>query len=90
MHSSRPWRYSTALSIDESRFLPADTAKQNYTVVPESYYYAMEIQCLGCLRAFWFSENEQKYWYEELVFWIDSIPKQCPACRKGLRDHRSA
>mgnify|MGYP003737477309 CR=1 FL=1 len=59
--------------------------KQNYTVVPESHYFAMQIQCERCSEIFWFSEHEQQYWYEELGFWIDSIPVNCPNCRRDLR-----
>ena len=90
MKSSRPWRYTSALTIDESRFVEADPAKQNYTVVPESCYFAMQMECELCKTAFWFSENEQKYWYEELGFWIDSVPKACPNCRKSLRTSRAS
>ena len=77
--------------MDEARIVEADTGKQNFTVVPESHYIAMHILCENCREQFCFSENEQKHWYEELRFWIDSVPKQCPRCRKESRGHgRSA
>jgi len=85
MKTARPWRYSTAISVDELRFAEADPSKQNYSVVPESHYFAMQIACESCNGKFWFSENEQQHWYEELGFWIDSVPSNCPNCRRDLR-----
>lgn len=85
MKSARPWRYSKAVSVDESRFVEAIADKQNYTVIPESHYYAMQLRCEACESSFWFSENEQQHWCEMLGFWIDSVPKRRPNCRRALR-----
>ena len=32
-----------------------------------------------------FKASEQRFWYEELRFWIDSLPKCCPKCRQSQR-----
>ena len=88
MQSTRPWRYFHAQDVDESTSVTANPEKQNYTVVAESTYYSMKLVCDRCRQEFWFSANEQKIWYEEWGFWIDSIPKQCAYCRKVLRAER--
>jgi hypothetical protein len=78
MKSARPWRYSSAITIDESSYVPANADRQHFTVVPESAYYSMQLRCDGCGEEFWFSADEQRTWYEEWGFWIDSVPDQCP------------
>lgn len=84
--TARPWRYSSAIAVDKSQCVPANSAKQNYSVVPESVYYSMKLECERCGEEFWFSANEQRVWYEEWGFWIDSVPKQCAGCRRLLRE----
>lgn len=86
MNSARPWRYFSAIPVDESQQVPANPEKQNYTVVPESAYCSMKLRCERCKEEFWFSANEQKVWYEEWVFWVDSVPKNCARCRKLVRE----
>ena len=86
MKSARPWRYASAITVDEAHSIPADPDKQHFTVVPESAYYSMQLCCEGCREEFWFSANEQKTWYEEWGFWIDSVPKECSKCRKLKRE----
>ncbi len=71
MKSTRPWRYSSAIAIDESHRVAANLEKQHYTVVPESVYCSMKLRCDRCHEEFWFSANEQRTWYEEWGFWID-------------------
>ncbi len=46
----------------------------------------MKLRCERCGEEFWFSANEQRVWYEEWGFWIDSVPKHCAACRTMLRE----
>jgi len=84
--TARPWRYSSAIAIDESQCLPADPDKQHFSVVPESAYYSMQLRCQRCGEEFWFSANEQRVWYEEWGFWIDSVPRHCSGCRRLLRE----
>src|SRR5687767_4921515 len=77
MKSSRPWRYSTAIAVDESHCVTANPEKQNYSVIAESTYCSMQLTCERCHQPFWFTANEQQMWYEQWGFWIDSIPKEC-------------
>ena len=89
MKTARPWRYSSAITVDESHCVPANPEKQHYTVVPESTYYSMKLRCERCREEFWFSANEQRVWYEEWGFWIDSVPGHCAMCRKLLREEQN-
>ena len=86
MNSSRPWRYRSAIAVDETHSVIADATKQHWTVVPEYKYCSMQLRCERCEEEFWFSANEQRVWYEDWGFWIDSIPKHCARCRKLLRE----
>ena len=42
----------------------------------------MKRQCLDCGRLFIFFAEEQKHWYEELGFGLDSDCVRCVVCRK--------
>lgn len=84
--TARPWRYWSAIAVDESKCIPADPDRQHYTVVPETAYYSMQLHCRRCGEPFWFSANEQRVWYEEWGFWIDSVPKHCAGCRRQERE----
>ena len=85
MTSSRPWRYLFAIALDKSECVAANPKMQNYTVTPELTYCSMQLTCARCHLPFWFTANEQRQWYEQWGFWIDSIPKECVDCRKELR-----
>lgn len=42
--------------------------------------------CARCGGEFPFTASEQRTWYEEYGFWVDSRPKHCLPCRKELRN----
>ena len=67
----------------------ADILKQNYSVCPRHWYIDAVFGCRDCKKDFIFTANEQKFWYEERQFWIDSQPKRCPSCRKSERRRRA-
>jgi Probable zinc-ribbon domain len=48
-------------------------------------YFDQTRSCEDCGTEFLFSASEQTYWYEELQFVMQSVPKQCPDCRKTRR-----
>ncbi len=60
----------------------ADVSKQNYSVCPRHWYVDATFVCVECGSEFVFSAREQRFWYEELRFWIDSLPKRCASCRQ--------
>ena len=55
-------------------------------MIPETVYCSMKLRCENCSEEFWFSANEQRVWYEQWGFWIDSIPKRCAKCRRLQRE----
>lgn len=63
----------------------ADISKQNYTVCPRFWYVDATFICRGCGKGFVFSVNEQRFWYEERNFYVDSRPRDCLECRKQAR-----
>ncbi|MGC4007007.1 MAG: zinc-ribbon domain containing protein [Pirellulales bacterium] len=75
-----------ASRLDYDKAVRADISKQNYSVCPRHWYIDAVINCNRCDREFVFSVDEQRYWYEELGFWVDSRATQCRECRKELRE----
>lgn len=63
----------------------ADTAKQSPAMFQFTHYYDLKRKCRDCSRAFIFFADEQKYWYEELQFGLDSDCVRCVPCRKVLQ-----
>jgi hypothetical protein len=66
----------------------ADTAKQSNATVPFPYYFDVDAVCDKCGHPFIFFAEEQKYWYEELGFYLWATAVCCPACRKELQSLR--
>ena len=74
-HSPKQCRIpNTAIAADLSRQTPA--------TVPVTHYFDVKRQCRDCDRPFIFFAAEQKYWYEELGFGLDSDCVRCAPCRK--------
>ena len=71
--------------LDYSTAVRADVTQQNYCVCPRHWYIDAAFECSRCGQSFLFKADEQKFWYEELKFWIDSKPRECAKCRKELR-----
>jgi len=66
----------------------ADPSKQNCTVLPRLYYVDMKKTCRDCGRYFIFFAEEQRHWYEDLKFFVDSDCVRCPDCRRADRTLR--
>jgi hypothetical protein len=75
-----------ALDIDYASAVRADPAKQNCSICPRHWYVDARFRCARCDAAFSVSASEQRTWYEDYGFWVDSRPKHCPACRRDLRN----
>ena len=75
----------TYVTLDYDNIQRADIEKQNYTVAPRNWYIDARIVCLTCNDEFLFSVDEQRVWYEEYRFYVDSFPNQCRACRRAAR-----
>jgi len=60
----------------------ADPSKQTRATVPVTHYFDLERGCRDCKRQFIFFAEEQRYWYEELGFGLESDCVRCAECRK--------
>jgi hypothetical protein len=65
---------NTAIAADLDRQLPATVAV--------THYFDLERKCRDCDRSFIFFASEQKYWYEQLGFSLESDCVRCVECRK--------
>ncbi len=54
-------------------------------LAPYLAYSDIGHRCSDCGEKFVFTKHEQRFWYEELGFWVQSRPKQCVACRQKRR-----
>lgn len=75
------------LYIDEINSIPntaveADLTRQTAATIPVSHYFDVERICRDCRRPFIFFAEEQKHWYEDLGFGLDSDCVRCVECRK--------
>lgn len=76
------WRYHQDTIFPESA-IPANTARQNFSVFPRGFYVDTLRQCRTCGRSFIFFAREQQHWYEVLGFYVDADCIHCPECRKS-------
>lgn len=60
----------------------ADLQKQVPATVPVTHYFDVERRCRDCGRMFLFFAEEQRFWYEELRFRLESDCVRCVPCRK--------
>jgi hypothetical protein len=60
----------------------ADISRQTPATVAITHYFDLERECVDCHRPFIFFAEEQKHWYEELGFGLDSDCVRCCDCRK--------
>lgn len=63
----------------------ADPGRQNCSICPRYWYLDLTFRCERCGAEFVFSAAEQRVWYEEYGFWIDSLPRHCLTCRRDRR-----
>ncbi len=75
--------FPEAYDLDYANAVRADVEKQNCSVCPRHWYIDATIDCVDCGESFRFTKEEQKHWYEELRFWIDSFPKRCKRCNQA-------
>jgi len=74
-----------SLRVDYETAVQADTDKQNCSICPRYWYVDTTFRCDRCGAEFSFSAAEQRAWYEDYGFWVDSRPRHCLACRQDLR-----
>jgi len=79
------WLFAGHTHLDLASAVKADVSLQRFTVVPRHFYIDATFRCLRCHQEFCFTVVEQKYWYEDCRFTVNSYPRRCPACRRELR-----
>ena len=80
--------FGQCLHINHDSAIRADVSRQNYSVCPRHWYVDATFKCSRCSETFCFTVAEQKRWYEELGFYVDSYAKACPACRRNDRQRK--
>jgi len=85
-HETAKWHFTHALSIDYDTAERANVAQQNCGVCLRHWYFDAIYRCKACGIEFTFSAKEQRFWYEELQFYVGFEPQRFLACRK--RDRR--
>jgi Probable zinc-ribbon domain len=63
-----------SLRIDYGSAVAADIERQNCSICPRYWYVDTIFPCDRCGSEFVFTVAEQRLWYEEYGFWIDSFP----------------
>ena len=74
-----------ALAVHYKTAVRASVDKQNYSVCPRYWYIDAEFECERCGNDFMWAAEEQKAWFEDYFFWVDSHPRHCRECRAALR-----
>lgn len=75
------WRSQESCRIPGTA-IAADLARQTPATVPVTHYFDEERICRDCGKPFIFFAEEQKHWYEEFGFSLDSDCVRCVPCRK--------
>lgn len=84
-HEKIHWACDNCLK--NGKALLADPTKQTFVdFVPYYGYFDLPFVCDTCGKDFVFPALEQRYWYENLKFWVQSKPKNCADCRRKKRE----
>jgi hypothetical protein len=79
-----------SLRLNYATAVRSNPDRQNCSICPRYWYVDVIFACQRCGGEFPFTANEQRVWYEEYQFWVDSVPKHCFACRHDLRNLKAA
>jgi hypothetical protein len=74
-----------AVQLGLSSAVRANIDKQNYSVCPRHWYIDATFRCQDCDALFTWTADEQRTWFEEYAFYVDSQPTRCTKCRRGRR-----
>jgi len=83
--------FGGAIHLDYSSAIRGNPQKQNFSVCPRHWYIDAAFNCANCRKEFTWTAREQKAWFEDYFFWIDSSPRLCKKCmadRKRLESLR--
>jgi hypothetical protein len=65
-----------------STAVAADVSRQAEATLHVTHYFDAKRVCRKCERPFLFFAEEQKHWYEDLMFPLEADCLDCPPCRK--------
>ncbi|MDA0832710.1 MAG: zinc-ribbon domain containing protein [Planctomycetota bacterium] len=68
--------------------IPADVTRQKPSVFQRVVYFDVLKICRTCGRDFIFYAEEQRFWYEELMFYLWSSAVDCCECRQDAQQLR--
>jgi hypothetical protein len=74
-----------ALAVHHETAARASVEKQNYSVCPRHWYMDADFKCERCGKEFTWTAKEQKVWFEDYFFWVDSRPRHCKECSGAIR-----
>ncbi|MCM8813271.1 MAG: zinc-ribbon domain containing protein [Candidatus Omnitrophica bacterium] len=80
-----PHFFSGARRINYPTAVRASVEAQDYSICPRHWYVDAVFICEACQKEFTWTVAEQRVWFEEYCFWVDSLPKHCLACRRQRR-----
>jgi hypothetical protein len=60
----------------------ADVSRQAEATLHVTHYFDAKRVCRKCQQPFLFFAEEQKHWYEDLMFPLEADCLDCPPCRK--------
>lgn len=81
--------FSGLVSIDFGTAVRANIDRQNYCTCPRHWYIDVEIRCDRCCGQFTWTAAEQRVWFEDYGFEVDSRARHCRECR-AVRRHLAA
>jgi hypothetical protein len=67
----------------------AEVARQGNVTLHVTHYFDAKRVCRKCGRPFLFFAEEQKHWYEDLMFPLEADCLDCPPCRKDQQRVRA-
>jgi hypothetical protein len=83
------WAFLTCLR--SYRAIPGDPWEQMFSLTPPHLaYFNLRLNCEDCRHDFAFSAKEQRFWFEQLKFWVWARPKHCLKCRRRKRRPKQA
>lgn len=77
--------FGGANHIDYGSAIRGNPQKQNFSVCPRYWYIDADFVCANCRKEFTWTAGEQKAWFEDYFFWIDSSPRLCKKCMANRR-----
>lgn len=77
--------FFAALAVHYETAVRGNVEKQNYSVCPRYWYIDADFKCERCGQEFTWTAKEQKAWFEDYFFWVESRPRHCAKCRGEIR-----